>query len=292
MMLFFPRISILILCCFICSIFAKQKEGHVNDMWSVFPFRVDKRNDANKKIDDFFVDVHSYLDYCDYPLKINNNSDRRHSCNNLCELLQTESCPLQVGNISKGDHRIFYHWGWTPEAKNVEYDPHYDALKNLVIRSCERESRCVNSFFDSFNKIKQKRDKHLQDQYAVLIGKNKFDQLSNQEQKIGNAFIRIACTVHILGDYTTNQGNDKTQEFSSILEDLSSALIDLSSGNKASVNDFIYELKTAAYLDPDDSKKIGESALNYLSKNFSNFLYKAKYIDYKKMFKAQGYIMK
>lgn len=286
------RIIVLVLCCFICSSFSKMKEEHVNDMWSVFPFRVDEKNKANQKVNDFFVDVHSYLDYCDYPLKVNDNSDRRRSCNNLCELIQSESCPFGAKNVSKGEHRIFYHWGWIPEVKYVQDDSHFEYLDYLVKSSCNGENTCIEAFWDSFNKVKQKRDQHLQDQYAVLLGKNKFSQLSKRDQKIGNAFIRIAYTVHVLGDYTTNQGNDKTQEFSSILEDIKAALTDLSPSDRASVNDFICELRTVADSNPADSKEIGEKSLRLLSAYFTHFLYKSKSVDYKRMFKNLGYKLK
>lgn len=297
-MILIRRILMVLLCCSICSAFSKKRDEHVDDMWSVLPFQKEEKNGANRKIYEFFLDVHSYLDYCDYPLKKNNDSDRRHSCNNLCDLLTTYSCPLSTGNVSKGEHRIFYHWGWTPYVKNMKADLHYKSLKRYVERSCDNDYSCVDKFFNGFKKVKEKRDSHLQDQYAGLLGKGKFSQLSLKEQEQGNAFIAIAYTVHILGDYTTNQGYDKTQEFNSIVEDIEQALIALAPERKAAINDFIFKLTSKAYSNSigqsraSTSKELGENTLDFLKNNFTPFLYETKSENYLKKFESFGYRMK
>ncbi len=297
-MIVIRQILFLVLCCFVCLAFSKMKNEHVNDMWLVFPFQESEKNGVNKKIHEFFLDVHSYLDYCDYPLKKNNDSDRRHSCNNLCELLATQSCHITIGNVSKGNHRIFYHWGWTPYVKDMKNDHHYKSLKNYVIRSCDDDASCVDKFFDKFKDIKKKRDSHLQDQYAGLLGKNKFSLLSRRDQEQGNAFIAIAYIVHILGDYTTNQGNDKTQEFDSVVDDIKQSLIALAPERKAAINDFIAKLEKKAYsgsigqFRASSSSELGENTLNFLKNNFTNFLYATKSENYLKKFESFNYKMK
>ncbi len=292
---FLARLTISVLILGTSYLFAHGKNHHVNDMWDVFPFSTQERNGANKKANDFFEDVHSYIDYCEYPLPTDADYDRTHFCHNLCELLSNENeCPLEAKSISFGDHRMFYHWGWVP-GSDLEKNRHYKALRENVSIACSNNRDCEKRFFDMLTDQKRKRDKHLRDQYAVFIGKNNFENLSKREQKEGDAFISVLYAVHILGDYTTVQGDKHTQTFKSLINDLDKAFSTLAGGRTSLANNLTTKITlatTSTSSDPNDFFSIhqkGQIALRILKEEFKDFLYEC---GYKKKFKDLNYKLK
>lgn len=257
----------------VTSVFAFGKEEHVADMRRVFPFI--PYDPANKKIEDFYYLVNSYIDYTNFP-SIKGGK--------VGEPLCIKNDP-RLKEMKFANHRIWFHWGFNknprtfqPLVNMVEYNVKYG-----IISEDDREY-----FWYVLNKEIRKRNRLLMDKWAKVSGYKGLVGLMASQRAQSNAFVTLLYSIHILGDYQTSETSviiDKRSLYGDIYN-----AIDNLAGKSVSNRQKAKSLKNKLRLVQGNPKVF----LDKLEKEFTPFLYSLKGVgyNYKNKFLSLGYKLK
>lgn len=255
------------------SALAFGKEDHVADMRRIFPFI--PFDPANKKIEDFYYLVNSYIDYTNFPSTKGGQVGMP-----LC----IKNDP-KLKNMRFANHRVWFHWGFNknprifqPLVDRVEYNVKYG-----LISEDDREY-----FWYVLNKEIRKRNRLLMDKWAKISGYNGLVGLMASQRAQSNAFVTLLYSIHILGDHQTSETSviiDKRSLYGDIYN-----AIDNLAGKSVSNRQKAKSLKNKLRLVQGNPKAF----LDKMEKEFTPFLYSLEGVgyNYKKKFSSLGYKLK
>ena len=255
------------------SALAFGKEDHVADMRRIFPFI--PFDPANKKIEDFYYLVNSYIDYTNFP-SISGGQVGTPLC--------IKNDP-KLGNMKFANHRVWFHWGFNknprtfqPLVDMVEYNVKYG-----IIPEADREY-----FWYVLNKEIRKRNRLLMDKWAKISGYNGLVGLMASQRAQSNAFVTLLYSIHILGDHQTSETSviiDKRSLYGDIYN-----AIDNLAGKFISNQQKAKSLKNKLRIVQGNPKAFFDK----MEKEFTPFLYSLEGIgyNYKKKFSSLGYKLK
>lgn len=178
--------------------FGKDIGGHSDDMWSIFPFEKSAHNAENYNIQEFYKEVSSFIDYCEYPAPTENNTTYRRECSRLQELFKETRYNEIDEKCGWGNHRIWFHWGFFNSAKDSK-----EINQKINRSSCKQAIKAagidVNKEMDL---LFEKRKRHLMKQWDVVFNTPKCQSMSTKKKE---AFVSLLYSIHILGDYSNIQ---------------------------------------------------------------------------------------
>lgn len=252
---------------------AKDGNGHANDMKKAFPFAIVNTNQKNNKVFKFFELVNGCLDYANFP-----DMTDKHVGN---PPFVTEDSVFS--QLSFGNHRIWFHWGFNA-------NPHkFAPLANVLdIALCDSvlSQQDYERFWETLIKKQSERNKYLTDNWKQIMEITYSPPVYVRDQI--NAFVTIAYSIHILGDYSTSEIS-LLQNKSMLYADIYNALEKLGAGNsknKQRLNAIKRRLKPYE-LDP-------AKFLSVLQQDFTPYLYSLEGIEcnYKTKFERLGFKLK
>lgn len=238
--------------------FSKDKGGHSNDMWSIFPF--DKSAHAeNYNIQEFYKDINSFIDYCAYPAPTENDATYRWECSSLQELLKDSRYKDIDYNCRWGNHRIWFHWGFFNSSKDSK-----EVNQKINRSSCQQAIKAasidVNKEMDL---LFEKRKRHLMKQWDAVFGTPKCQSMSRKKKE---AFVSLLYSIHILGDYTNIQLAELQPKFD-LYKSIRNDILTIGD-HSAMAKKFLEKIGLESLRTPSAAE-----LLDNLSKEFTPFLY-------------------
>ena len=239
--------------------FSKDVEGHSNDMWSIFPF--DKSAHAeNFNIQEFYKEINSFVDYCEYPAPIKNNKTERRECSRLQELFKDSRYEEIDKKCRWGNHRIWFHWGFFNSSKKSEMVKKKINSSSSCQLAIKAASIDVNKEMDL---LFEKRKRHLMKQWDAKFNTPKCQSMSTKKKE---AFVSLLYSIHILGDYTNNQLNE-LQRPCDLYESIRNDILTIGD-HSATAKKFLEKIGLKSLRTPSATE-----LLDNLSKEFTPFLY-------------------
>lgn len=264
---------------FICIVFISQAhsgEEHVWDMKRVMPF---EDVEQNRRVFKFFRLMNQYIDRPgqDPGTKYDREAYKRPAF--IAE-------HPKFGNIRwEGKHRIWYHWGFNTDPK--QFSPLVNSLNSAIDQGIITKDD-LQEFWNLMMAEISKRNRFLLNQGANALGFGQLGNISAQQRRQLNGWVTIIYSVHILGDYQTDD-TEVLAPLSRVYADISNAIDNLAGKDAANV-------AKAKALKSVLKKSQGNptSYLDVLAYRFTPFVLSLQGdgYNYKTKFEKMGYVLK
>lgn len=258
------------------GVFAHSGAEHLADMKRVMPF---EDVEQNRRVFKFFRLMNSYIDW---PGQAPGTKFDREAYKRPAVIAEHP----KFGNIRwEGKHRIWYHWGFNTDPK--QFPPLVNSL-NAAIDQGVITKDDLPEFWRLMSDEIAKRNRFLLNQVANAFGYGQLGNISAQQRRQLNGLVTIIYSVHILGDYQTDD-IEVLAPLSRVYADISNAIDNLA-GKDASNVEKAKAIKAALKKSQSSPAKY----LNTLERVFSAFILslKGEGYDYKARFKRLGYVLK
>lgn len=258
------------------GVFAHSGAEHLADMKRVMPF---EDVEQNRMVFKFFRLMNSYIDR---PGQAPGTKFDREAYKRPAVIAEHP----KFGNIRwEGKHRIWYHWGFNTDPK--QFPPLVNSLNAAIDQGVITKDDLPEFWRLMTDEIAQ-RNRFLLNQGANAFGYGQLGNISAQQRRQLNGLVTIIYSVHILGDYQTDD-IEVLAPLSRVYADISNAIDNLA-GKDASNVEKAKAIKAAL----KKSQSSPEKYLNTLEREFSAFILslKGEGYDYKARFKRLGYVLK
>lgn len=271
------RISLLFFL-FVVPIIAHAKSGpeHVWDMKRVMPF---EDVEQNRRVFKFFRLMNQYIDR---PGQMPGTKFDKKAYKRPLFIAEHP----KFGNIHwEGKHRIWYHWGFNTDPK--QFPPLVNSLNKAIGQGIIAKDD-LPEFWRLMMEEVAKRNRFLLSQGANAFGFGQLGSISAQQRRQLNGLVTIIYSVHILGDYQTDDV-DVLAPLGRVYADINNAIDNFAGKDAGNV-----EKAKAIKMALRRSQSSTEKYLNTLEREFAPYVLslRGEGYDYKARFKRLGYVLK
>lgn len=249
---------------------------HLADMKRVMPF---EDVEQNRRVFKFFRLTNAYIDRPGQELgtKFDREAYKRPAF--IAE-------HPKFGNIRwEGKHRIWYHWGFNTDPR--QFPPLVNSLNSAIDQGIITKDD-LPEFWNLMMAEISKRNRFLLNQGANALGFGQLGNISAQQRRQLNGWVTIIYSVHILGDYQTDD-TEVLAPLSRVYADISNAIDNLAGKDAANVAK-AKALKSVL----KKSQGYPTSYLDVLAYRFTPFVLSLQGdgYNYKTKFEKMGYVLK
>lgn len=272
----FSKITLCVLFLFPLLSLAHSGAEHVADMKRVLPF---EDVEQNRRVFKFFRLMNQYIDR---PGQAPGTKFDREAYKRPAFIAEHP----KFGNIRwVGKHRIWYHWGFNTDPK--QFPPLVNSLNKAIEQGIITKDD-LPEFWRQMMEEVAKRNRFLLSQGANAFGFGQLGSISAQQRRQLNGLVTIIYSVHILGDYQTDD-IETLAPLGRVYADISNAIDNIAGKDAGNV-----EKAKAVKATLKKSQSSPEKYLNTLEREFAPFVLslKGEGYDYKARFKRLGYVLK